>query len=186
MSGFDPSDFEILYPGALSERERTHAQQYLEANRALEAQKDSHLATLSSGTFPPSIPGLLASVHVTEAMVRYNNSKYDPENRLLHDADYARTLGYRDIIAMPCFAAHDDTFMVAYRPEARDTLLASQLNHSVNNYRPIYPGDTLFMIANRRTVTDLTPMAGSIYRSLVLRTEGSAYNQRGEKINGCL
>ena len=49
---------------------------------------------------------------------------------------------------MPCYGAHDDTFMVPYPPDARDTLLVSQLSHSVTNYRPVYPGDTLYLVAD--------------------------------------
>ncbi len=186
MRDFDPTDFEILYPGVLMEREREVVERYLATNRALLERALIDPVAVAAGTLASDTPGLLASVPVTEDMVRYNNFKYDPENRLLHDADHARAFGYRDILAMPCFGAHDDTFMVPYPAEARDTLLVSQLNHSVNCYCPIYPGDTLHMVANRRTVTDLTPTEGSIYRSVVLRTEGSVYNQRGEKVNDCV
>jgi hypothetical protein len=56
----------------------------------------------------------------------------------------------------------------------------------VTNHRPVYPGDTLRMVVDSRTVTDLTPPEGSIFRSLALRTEGSVYNQRGEKVNDCI
>jgi hypothetical protein len=136
-----------------------------------------------SGTLPAETPGLFPAVPVAEDMVRYNNQKYDPENPILNDAEYARRRGYKDILAMPCFGAHDDSFMVPCPFDMRDTLLVSQLNHSVTNYRPVYPDDTLYMVADSRTVTDLTPPGGSIYRSLVLRTEGSVYNQRGEKVN---
>jgi hypothetical protein len=47
----------------------------------------------------------------------------------------------------------------------------------------VYPGDTLHLVANSRTVTDYTPAEGSIYRSVVLKSTGSVYNQRGEKVN---
>ncbi|MCX8033125.1 MAG: MaoC family dehydratase N-terminal domain-containing protein [Thermoleophilia bacterium] len=183
MTTFAPEDFEILYPGVFSEREKKLAEQYLADNRALEERGPIDPRALAAGQVPPDTPGIGPSLVVTEDMVRYNNSKYDPENPLLHDAEYARRLGYKDILAMPCFGAHDDTFMVPYPPEARDTLLVSQLNHSVTTYRPIYPGDTLYLVTNRRTLTDLTPQEGSIYRHLVIRSEGSVYNQRGEKVN---
>jgi hypothetical protein len=186
MSEFDPSDFEILYPGVFSEREKALAEKYIAHNQAIALRGPIDLRALVDGALPPDTPGLLAVVPVAENMVRYNNTKYDPDNRVLSDSDYARTLGYKDILAMPCFGAHDDSFMVPYPSEARDTLCVSQLNHSVTNYRPVHPGDTLFMVADARTVTDLTPTEGSIYRSLVLRTAGSVYNQRGEKINDCV
>ncbi len=183
MGRYDPDDFVVLYPGAYAEKERPLVDKYLADNKALEERGPIDVQALVSGTLPMDTPGLGPSFAVTEAMVRYNNEKYDPENPVLNDAEYARKLGYRDIIAMPCYGAHDDTFMVPYPPDARDTLLVSQLNHSVTSYGPVYPGDTLYLVADSRHVTDYTPTEGSTYRSIVLRSTGSTYNQRGEKVN---
>ena len=149
MSSFEPADFEVLYPGVYVEQEKALLEDYLADNRALEERGAIDVQALVAGALPADTPGLLPVVPVAEDMVRYNNSKYDPENPLLHDAEHARALGYDDILAMPCFGAHDDSFMVPCPPDMRDTLLVSQLNHSVTTYRPIYPGDTLFMVANR-------------------------------------
>jgi len=180
---FDPADFETIFPGVYTEREAGLVRTYLAANRALEERGPIDVQALAAGALPADTPGFCATLEVTEAMVRYNNAKYDPDNPLLNDAGYARSLGYQDILAMPCFGAHDDTFMVPYPPDARDTLLVSQLNHSVTNYAPVHPGDTLYLIANRRSVTDRSPVDGSTYRHVTLVSHGSVYNQRGEKIN---
>jgi hypothetical protein len=183
MSSYDPNDFKVLYPGVYTEKEKALAEKYLADNKALEERGDIDVQALIEGRLPKDTPGLGASYIASEAMIRYNNEKYDPENPVLNDAEYARKLGYKDIIAMPCFGANDDIFMVPYPPEARDTLLVSQLNHSITSYVPVYPGDTLYLVANSRHVTDYTPTEGSIYRSIVLRSTGSIYNQRGEKVN---
>jgi hypothetical protein len=183
MGAFDPADFETVYPGVYTGRDAEPVAAYLAANRALEERAPIDPRALATGALPPDTPGLGPKLEVTEAMVRYNNAKYDPDNRLLNDAGYAQALGYRDIQAMPCYGAHDDTFMAPYPPEARDTLLVSQLNHSVTSYAPVYPGDTLYLISDRRRLIDRTPPEGSIYRHVNLITWGSVYNQRGEKIN---
>ena len=183
MSNFDPNDFVVLYPGVYTEKEKALVEKYLADNKAIEERGDIDVQALIKGTLPKGTPGLGPSFVVTEAMVRYNNEKYDPENPVLNDTQYAQKLGYEDIIAMPCYGAHDDTFMVPYPPDARDTLLVSQLNHSVTSYKPIYPGDALYLVTNSRHVTDYTPTEGSIYRSITLRSAGSIYNQRGEKVN---
>jgi hypothetical protein len=183
MGPFDPADFEILYPGVYAGRESGPVDRCLANNKALEERGEIDAKALAAGTLPPDTPGLGPTLPVTEAMVRYNNAKYDPDNRVLNDADYARSLGYKDIIAMPCYGAHDDTFMVPYPPDARDTLLVSQLNHSITNYVPVYPGDTLYLITNGHSLIDRTPPAGSIYRHATIVSWGSVYNQRGEKVN---
>lgn len=183
MGPFDPADFEIVYPGVYGAGDSDVVGRYLAGNKALEDRADIDTKALAAGALPPDTPGLGPTLPVAEDMVRYNNTKYDPDNGLLNDADYARSRGYKDIIAMPCYGAHDDTFMVPYPPEARDTLLVSQLNHSVTNYAPVYPGDTLYLVANKRSMVDRTPVEGSIYRHVTLVSQGSVYNQRGEKIN---
>jgi hypothetical protein len=183
MGAFDPADFETVYPGVYRGREAGPVERYLASNKALEDRGEIDTEALSAGTLPADTPGLGPALAVTEAMVRYNNAKYDPDNPLLNDAGYARSLGHRDIVAMPCYGAHDDTFMVPYPPDARDTLLVSQLNHSITNYRPVYPGDTLYLIADRRSLIDRTSVEGSIYRHVTLVSWGSVYNQRGEKVN---
>jgi hypothetical protein len=183
MGPFDPADFETLYPGLYTARESGPLERYLTDNKALEERGEIDREALAAGRLAADTPGFAAVLPVTESMVRYNNEKYDPDNRLLTDADYARSLGHRDVLAPPCFGAHDDTFMVPYPPEARDTLMVSQLNHSVTNYVPVYPGDTLYLISNRRNLIDRTPKEGSIYRHVTIRSEGSVYNQRGEKVN---
>ena len=175
--------FMTLYPGVYTPREAELVAQFLAANRALKERGPIDVKALAAGTLPKDTPGLGPVVHATEEWVRYNNAKYDPENPLRTDRAYARQAGYQDILAFPCFAAHDDTFMVPYPPAARDTLLVSDLNHSVTTYLPIYPGDTLTMVANERELIDLTPPEGSIYRSVAIETKGSVYNQRGELVN---
>lgn len=183
MSNIDPNDFLVLYPGVYCEKEKALVEQYIADNKAIEARGEIDVQALINGTLPKDTPGIGPVVPVTEAMVRYNNEKYDPENPLLNDAEYAKKMGFQDILSFPCFGAHDDSFMVPWPPDARDTLCVSQLNHEVRIYGNVYPGDTLYMVFNKRTVVDRTPVEGSIYRHITLTTEGSVYNQKGEKVN---
>lgn len=183
MASYDPADFETLYPGVYTPREAELVKRRLAEDRAIEERGPVDARALIEGRLPAGVPGIGPTLVVTEAMVRYNNEKYDPDNRLLNDREYARALGHPDILAMPCFGAHDDTFVVPYPPEARDTLLVSQLSHSVTSHGPIYPGDTLYLVTDRRRMTDRTPTQGSIYRHMCLESVGSVYNQRGEKVN---
>ncbi len=170
-------------PGVYSAREEPLVEKYLAQNRALQERGPIDVHKLITGTLPADTPGLGPVIHVTADWVRYNNAKYDADNPLRMDAAYARQAGYRDIPAYPTFGAHDDTFMKPYPPGARDKLLVSDLNHNVTSYRPIYAGDTLYLVDNERTVLDLTPPQGSIRRDIVIQTKGSVYNQRGEKVN---
>lgn len=176
-------DFVILYPGVYTEKEKALVEEYFADNKAIEERGCFDIGALINGTLPEDTPGIGHVLPVTEAMVRYNNKKYDPENPVLNDAEYARKLGYNDILAYPTFGTgHQGTAMVPYPTQARDTLLVSDLNHNITNYKPVYPGDTLYIVYNSRHVTELTPPEGSIYRSLAIQTKFSVYNQKCEKV----
>lgn len=175
--------FLTLYPGIYTPHEAALVAAYLAQNQAIKDRGPIDVRALVAGTLPRGTPGIGPVINATAEWVRYNNAKYDPESALRNDPAYARSLGLRDVPAYPTFGAHDDSFMVPYPPGARDTLLVSELNHSVTSYRPIYPGDTLYLVANDRTVLDLTPQEGSIYRNIVIQTKGSVYNQRAEKVS---
>jgi len=142
-TGDSVKDFMKLYPGVYTEREKSLVEEYIFDNKTLEERGEIDTEALIKGTLPEDTPGIGPVIEVTEEMVRYNNEKYDPENLVLNDAEYAKKLGYRDILAYPTFGGHDDTFMKPYPPPARDKLLVSDLNHNFTNHRPVYPGDTL-------------------------------------------
>lgn len=183
MADYKAEDFITLYPGKYTEREEPYVKKYYEECEAINQRGNINIQDLISGKLPENTPGIGPVVAATEAMIRYNNSKYDPENPLYHDAEYAKELGYKDILAFFTYAAHDDTFTSPYPPEARDTLLVSQLSHRVSALAPIYPGDTLYLVFDQRTFIELTPPEGSIYRTIAQHQTGSIYNQHGEKVN---
>ena len=99
------------------------------------------------------------------------------------DSKVAKAHGYEDIFAMIGLSSCDDVFTMPTPPEARDTLLVSQIYHRVESMRPVYPGDTLYMIRDKSIITDLTPSGGSIYRHLHQQDFGTVYNQKGEVVN---
>ena len=187
QSGNPPSDYITLYPGVFTEREKPYFEQYVAENKAIEDRGCVDIQALISGTLPKDTPGIVSTpLVVTEAMIRYNNEKYDPENPVLNDTEYAKKLGYENIFGFPTFGANDDSILKAFPAQARDKLLVSDLNHNITYYRPIYPGDTLYTVINKLSFIDATPPEGAIYRSLAMQFEGSLYNQKGEKVNDCI
>lgn len=172
-----------VYPNKFNEKQQSIVDAYLAENKAIEDRGPIDVKALISGNLPENTPGVLPPLLVKEDMVRYVNAKYDPDNKLLNDKAYAKLAGYQDILAYPTFAANDDLFMKPFPGNARDGMLVSDLNHSITFYKPIYPGDKLFYVVNRRKVLDNTPETGSGFRSMVIQSEGSIYNHNGEKVN---
>jgi hypothetical protein len=140
-------------------------------------------ALVDDPDYRANTPGVGPILEVTEEMVRYQNEKYDPENPIRQDGDYARSAGYDDILAYLSYGAHDDFYMVHWPRQIRDKMLVSDLNHSITSHAPIYPGDTLYLLADERIIVDITPPQGSPYRSIVIQSKGSIYNQNYEKVS---
>jgi len=172
-----------VYPGQYLDREKTLLAKFIAENKAIADRGPVDVQALIHGTLPKDTPGIAGKLEVTEAMVRYNNQKYDPDNKVLNDAAYAKKLGYENVQAYPTYAACDDLIMAPYPGAARDTLLVSQLNHNITIYKPVYPGDTIYTVINSRMVEDVTPAEGSYYRSVIIVSQASLYNQKGEKVN---
>ena len=172
-----------VYPDQFNEQQQKIVDEYLAGNKAIEERGPINIEELISGTLPKNTPGIFPPLVVKEDMVRYVNSKFDPDNKLLNDAAYAKQTGLQNIMAYPTFAANDDLFMKPFPGNARDGMLVSDLNHSITFYHPIFPGDTLYHVVNKRTVLDNTPKEGSGFRSIVIQSEGSIYNQKGKKVN---
>ncbi len=180
------SKFVKLYPGVYTAKEKALVAKFIADNRAIADRGPVDVQALIHGTLTNGTPGIAGTLPVTEAMVRYDNEKYDPENLVLNDAEYAKKLGYENLVAYPTFGADDDLIMAPYPLAARDTLLVSQLNHNIKVYKPIYPGDTLYTVISARDFLDITPPEGSYYRSVVIVNQASIYNQKGEKVDDAI
>lgn len=172
----------IHYPGIYSERERPLVAKYIKGNRDIYERGGVDIKKLINGTLPPDTPGIGPSVKVTKEMALYYAERYARGNPLYENEDYAKDEGHRSLPAFQTFGAYMNFFMRPYPVEARDSLLASDLNHSITFHCPVYVGDTLYMVADERDIQDLTPAEGSVYRVIAIETRGSVYNQRGEKV----
>ncbi len=177
------SDFKIRYPGVYDQREKPWIEQYTEETRRINERGPIDVQALISGKLPPDTPGVGPVLHATEEMVRYYATHYNPFDPMYNDKAYAQAHGHPDIPAISSFAGHDDTYIFPIPHEARDMLLATGNTHSITCYKPIYPGDTLYLTVDYRHFKDLTPPEGSEYRTFGLIAGGSVYNQRGELVN---
>lgn len=182
MANYKEDDFITLYPGVYTEGEKPYMEAYVAECEAIEKRGTIDVQAMINGTLPEGTPGFEKLYPVPEALVKYQNARIDPENRVINDPEYAKELGYKDIFALPTFTPHSNVDK-AFPPAGRDTILANQLNGNITSYLPIYPGDTLYLVHNKRTIRDITPEGGSTHRFLAIQGEGSVYNQNGEKIN---
>ncbi len=183
MRPFKEDDFIIRYPGVYDEKEQAELKKAWAELEAINSRPPFDIKDLVEGKLPKDTPGIGPVIKVTEDMIKYNHSKYEQENPLYNDKEYAKKCGYADIPAYRTFGCHDDSFTTAFPPEARDTLLVSQASHWVENFADVYAGDTLFLVIDKRVYKDLTPEEGSPFRTTANYNDGSVYNQKGELVN---
>jgi hypothetical protein len=180
------SDFITVYPNQFTDREKPFVEKFNAENKAIDDRGPIDIKALISGKLPKDTPGVGTVLKATKEMMVYNAKKYDPENPVLTDSEYATKLGYKDIYAYATFAACDDIIMPKFPSDARDKMLVGDLNHNITCYKPIYPGDTLYTVINKRYFVDATPKEGSTYRNVCIYSQASIYNQNGEKVNDAI
>lgn len=177
---YNPDDFIIQYPGVYHEAAKEAMEKYFAMIEEINTTEVTG-ADIVNGTVPPVKLG--ATLHLSGDFIRYCTEKYAPEYELMLDSEVAKAHGYEDIFGMIGLSSCDDVFTMPTPAEARDTLLVSQINHRIESIKPVYPGDTLYMIRDKTILTDLTPTGGSIYRHLHQQDFGTVYNQKGEVVN---
>lgn len=177
---YNPDDFVIQYPGVYHGAAKEAMDKYFAMIHEINSTEVTG-ADVAAGNIPAVKLG--ATLPLSGNFIRYCTEKYAPEYALMLDSEVAKAHGYEDIFAMIGLSSCDDVFTLPTPPEARDTLLVSQINHRVESIRPVYPGDTLYMIRDKSIITDLTPTGGSIYRHLHQQDFGTVYNQKGEVVN---
>lgn len=174
--------FVTVYPGVWTEREKPYAEEYYAKIKELEDRGPIDVEALISGKIEKGTQGFSNVLEVKEDMMDYNAGKFCPDFALYSDAEYAKSMGFDGKIAMPAFAAHDDSYLTAFNGKARDFLCVTGLHHYVTQLKPIYAGDTLYLVKDKLELHDITPAEGSEFRNLYLRTYGSVWNQKGEKV----
>ena len=93
---YEKQDFIVVYPGQYLEKEKKALEKYLEECERINSRGPLDVEALVNGTLPEGTPGIGPVVPVTEAMVRYNHAKYEQENPLFNDAEYAKSKGFED------------------------------------------------------------------------------------------
>lgn len=174
--------FLYMYPGKYDDVEK---RAFEELNRRFEQIRNTDLDIddLVADKLPEDHPRLGASWVVTRDIMLYNAAKYDPDNPLYTDEQYAVNAGYRGLLAYPTISCHDDTYTIGYPSAARDVFLVTGLDSTNTFHAPICEGDRLFLVHDDHYFYDNTAPEGNTFRTINLTHKGSVYNQRGELVN---
>lgn len=181
------SVYEIFYPNVYNQSDQKIIDEYMAELSAISNGGPADVGGMIAGRVTaendPRIRGdFLGSVTTIEPrQAEIERLNFDPENPLYSDDGYARSIGYKGKLYIP--PVYDLSVNWRETPAPlRDNLVISGLNHHIEFYAPIYPGDTMYPITEYAGATDLTPGNGSEYRTFAISGGGSIYNQNGELV----
>lgn len=114
-----------------------------------------------------------------EAIRRWAEAIDDP-NPLYHDTEYAKKLGYRNLVAPPGFLPHYAFPVKRGKPKVR---VESPYSRNLNGggdfefFKPIQAGDIILMTTN---ISEIYEREGKFGRMLFIITESIIRNEKGE------
>lgn len=179
----EPDQWEVYYPGVY---DADHEKALKELHAKLDQinnRGDIDVKDLVSGKLDgkPGIGGRSpGGTKITLENMARSADSYGENNPLFTDADYGKKTKYGDMIAFPFIA------MSGSWPDMPsgmgDYKVISDLNVSQAFYKPVYEGDTLYSVVDRQDCVDITPVAGSRYRTFAISGTGRTFNQKGELV----
>ncbi|MCR5082569.1 MAG: hypothetical protein K6B15_03755 [Parasporobacterium sp.] len=180
---YNPDDFVTQYPGVYPEKIKGAMDEFFAVVEKINSTEVTGADVVAGKVTEPKLSGKFT---LTEEMAHYFNEKYAPDYKLNLDKETAKRYGYKDIFAMLGMTASDECYNFMPPRESRDTVLVSQISSEIENFRPFYVGDTIYMVRDKVEVHDLTPDEGSVYRHVHTKNYGTVYNQNGEVVTKCM
>lgn len=172
------SKFIVQYPGKFIDIGTDDVNKYIEENEAIKLRGPVNTELIKKKCIPQNYPGYDGCITLTEEFAKYQSDKYDPDNRVYTDLDYAKSLGYD---GLPVYFTVGMFYAIKPFPFAsRDYFTPCNINHTNTLIKPFYVGDTVHCFIDENSFMDITPLEGSELRSVALVCKGSAYNQNGE------
>ena len=175
------SDWEFYSPNVY-DAEDTKILKEFQAELALTNNRgEININDLVSGKLEGK-PGIGKGTQITSENMKTYARRYGANNPLWTDSNYAKKTKW-GAIAMP-FAAAEPGYMPAMF-KARgfaDYMVVSAHNDTINYYKPVYEGDTVYKVLDKQYCIDITPSQGSYYRTFAMSGWARHFNQKGELI----
>jgi len=189
----DSDQWEVYYPGVYNAEDEKILKAFHGELDKINNRGDIDVKDLVSGKLG-NVPGVVkrvdrglsglhnedAGTKITAERMKTAAEEYGENNPLFTDREYGKKTKYGDMIAFPFIVAAGGW---PNMPSGlADHKLISDLNVSQSFYKPIYEGDTLYTVLDRQDCEDITPAAGSHYRTFAISGSGRVFNQKGELV----
>lgn len=178
---FDTKEYEYFLPGVYSEHDAEVLEQFRKELDEINKREPINIADLVAGKYN-GMPGIGGPVEVSEKLRKALVANYIPENPLYSDEERAKAAGYESI---PVYQFVNEPDYMPAIPTGKymgDYMLVSGHNDTMTYYKPVYEGDKLWTVWDWKDYRDITPIAGSFYRTWELSGQAKVYNQKGELV----
>lgn len=166
------------YPGVYT-MGKDAVDEFIRNNRAILDRGPVDVSLIKNDSIPEGYPGYVGKLTLKEDFCDYQIGKYDPDNRVYTDKEYAISLGYE---GRPVYFTVGMFYAIKPFPiPSRDLFTPCNISHKNTLIKPFYEGDTVYCFVDENSFVDITPEEGAEIRSVQLTCRGSAYNQKGEK-----
>lgn len=173
--------YSTQYPGVYTDTQQNIMDALAQKCREINERGEVDIQSVVNGTIDPSIPGVEKTMTVSKKEMMFW-VKYDPENRLYWDKEYAAKTRFGNVIAFPTLPSQGCHFYGKLPSGLGDELIVNGLCQSRTFYRPVYEGDELYLIMDRIEYRDMTPSEGSKFRTIMSSGSGKVYNQNGDLV----
>jgi len=182
----DSKEWEFYYPGKYDPRDKKILDRFQAELAAINTRGPIKIEDLVAGKLDGT-PGIGAhgrpsGKKISKELITTYSRRYGANNPMFTDPKYAKKTQW-GAMALP-FAAAEPGFMPAmYKSEGfGDYMVVSAHNDTINYYKPVYEGDTVFSVIDMQNCTDITPAVGSFYRTFAMSGTAKMYNQKGELV----
>jgi acyl dehydratase len=128
------------------------------------------------------VVGPMGLTKITEDAMATCYRRYGDGNPLFSDKTYAKKTKYGDVIAFPLILQPELWPAMSNAKGLVDYMVVNGLNCTYNYYKPFYEGDTLYQVIDNQHYVDITPEAGSHYRTLAMSGTARIFNQKAELV----
>ena len=178
---FDKNEYEFYLPGVYNEHDAQVMEEFQKELDTIQERGPINVADLVTGKCD-GMPGVQGPTVVTEKLMKALVANYIPNNPLYSDEAQAKAAGYESVPVYPFVNEPDFMPAIPTGKYMGDFMLVSGHNDMMNYYKPVYEGDKLWTVWDWKAFRDITPAAGSFYRTWEMSGQAKIFNQRGELV----
>ncbi len=181
-------EWEYYYPGKYDEHDRKVLDTFQARLASVNSYGKIDIADVISGKLTNANAPVVSwnpyenNFRVSRESMVNHADWYANDNPLFFDYNYGKTTEFGDAIAFPLILTLECMPAMPKKEGIGDYMVVSGHNDTYSYLKPLHAGDTLFTIYEEQHCVDITPAAGSHYRTFAMSGRAMTYNQKGELV----